>query len=163
MIVNQMTAKWALPEDVMTTVSLTLTRSQKLQSIFKFTSLSKITIKIEAYAETGLTQCYNYHLTGHIWVHCKRTPRYLWCRGSRYHREFPERGDETNTKCYNYEAQHPSSYRGYSWRRGGAATENAAFRTSGTQWPQHCVETGNARENIVHSDGSNSSLQSRGR
>jgi hypothetical protein len=45
--------------------------------MFRFTTLCNIVIKVEAHrSRNGLTQCYNYQIFGHIWVHCRHSPRY---------------------------------------------------------------------------------------
>jgi hypothetical protein len=46
---------------------VTLSRTAKLQEIFKLTSLCHKAIRVEAYkTQSGLTQCYNFQKIGHV-------------------------------------------------------------------------------------------------
>jgi hypothetical protein len=82
--VKQMAAKRPSAEGV-NLVSLplfliTLVRNQKSLDIFKISRLSNIIVKVESYkSNSGLTQCYNCQRFGHTWVHCRQSPRCMWC------------------------------------------------------------------------------------
>jgi hypothetical protein len=97
---------------------VTLPRTAKSQEIFKLSSLYHISIRVEAYS--GLTQCHNCQLFGHVWANCRQPPRCLWCGGGHLHKECPEKENASSTPPYcncrlmEGEKPHPTNYRGCS-------------------------------------------------
>jgi hypothetical protein len=121
--VRQMTVSRSQPQGGTRFVNIalfliTLTRNQKLQEIFKLTSLSSIMIKVEAYRARSLTQCHTCQQFGHVWANCKQPPCCLWCGGGHLHKECPEKtNDNSKTNCCNCklgleDKPHPSNYGG---------------------------------------------------
>jgi hypothetical protein len=99
---------------------VTLPRTPKSPEIFKLSSPSLISMKVEAYkSHSTLTQCYNCQKFGHVWANCKQPPRCMWCGGGHLHKDCPEKGNESSTPaCCNCqlaegERPHPANYRGY--------------------------------------------------
>jgi hypothetical protein len=122
-----MTAKRPTPEGEVTHTHTSpplpsySTKESKAPEIFKLTTLCNIVIKAPAYtSQNGLTQCHNRQRFCHIWVHCRRPPRCLWCGGGHRHRECPEKQkSECVPTCCNCDLQegespHPESYKGCS-------------------------------------------------
>jgi hypothetical protein len=99
---------------------VTLPRNAKSPEVFKLSSLSHISIKVEAYkSRNTLTQCYNCQKFGHDWANCKQPPRCMWCGDGHLHKDCPEKWSESSTPaCCNcqlaeVERPHPANYRGY--------------------------------------------------
>jgi hypothetical protein len=67
---------------------VTLPRTPKSQEIFKLASFCHISIRVEAYkGRSGLTQCYNCQIFGHVWANCRQPPSCLWFGGVHMHKE----------------------------------------------------------------------------
>jgi hypothetical protein len=94
--VKQFIAKRLTPEGGVTHTTsplfvVTVTRNQKAREIFKLTRCNTL-IKMEPYtSQNELTHCYYFQRFGHIWVHCRRPPRWLWCESGRHHHECTEK------------------------------------------------------------------------
>lgn len=82
--VTQTSAKLLTPEGVIIHTSfflfrVTLAKNQKAPEALKLTALCNIVIRVDTYkSQNGLTQCYNYRLLGHFWMHSRQPPRCLW-------------------------------------------------------------------------------------
>jgi hypothetical protein len=72
---------WRFSNNSLPLFLVTLAHSQKSQQIFTLTGLCNIVIKVEAYKETSLMQCWSCLWFSHIWVHCKQPPLCLQCGG----------------------------------------------------------------------------------
>jgi hypothetical protein len=95
----------------------TLPRTSKSQEIFKMTSLCHIAIMVEVYkAHTGLTQCYNCQIFGHVWANCKQPPRCMLCGGGHLHKECTEEDNAASKPtCRNSSLQLPRLQPGQGW------------------------------------------------
>jgi hypothetical protein len=87
---------------------------------------------MEAYRnQNGLTQCYNFQKFSHIWAHCNRPPRFMWCGGGHLHKDCPEKSNKSSTQaCCNCklvdgEKPHPSKYRSCSDAKDEVQRRNA--------------------------------------
>jgi hypothetical protein len=103
---------------------ITLVRNQKSLDIFKISSLCNIIVKVEVYkSESGLTQCYNCQLFGHIWVKCRQPARCMWCGGGHRYRECSEKENtQSFPSCCNCNLKdgqlpHPTNYRDCSYAK----------------------------------------------
>jgi hypothetical protein len=75
---------------------VTLPRTRKSSDLFKFSSLSHISIKVEAYkSQNTFTQCFNCQKFGHVWANCRQPPRCLWCGSGHLHKDRPEKVNES--------------------------------------------------------------------
>jgi hypothetical protein len=120
-------------------ILVTLTRNIKSHEIFKLNSLNHIIIKVESYtAQTGLTQCYNCQIFGHVLANYKQPTQCLWCVGGHMHRKCPETTNtEPTPSCCNCtlvegEKSHPASYQGCRHAKGDMQRRKAQRAPKGS-------------------------------